>query len=227
MKQKMTVTVHDLEGKTHDSFDLPEEVFGLGWNADLVKQVADSLLSSRRKPVAHTKDRSEVRGGGKKPWRQKGTGRARHGSSRSPIWVGGGVTGGPRKEKVFKRLVPRQIRLKALYTLLSRKFRDGEVLFVKSLKPGEPKTKEALKILKAASGITGFKSVLSKKKNATLLAFAGKKKEVEKAFANFGNVGVLESRNLDPISLLKYKYLVIEDPEKSLMILPGRSSKAK
>src|SRR3954465_13891851 len=126
----MQTEIYNVEGKKAGNITLPENVFGLRWNADLVKQVVDSLLSSQRKNVAHTKNRGEVRGGGKKPWQQKGTGRARHGSSRSPIWVGGGITHGPRNDKNYERLVSKKMKTKALHTLLSRKWKDGEVLFV-------------------------------------------------------------------------------------------------
>ena len=95
----METAIYKIDGKKSGTITLPKNVFGLSWNADLVKQVSDSLLSARRKPIAHTKTRGEVRGGGKKPWQQKGTGRARHGSIRSPLWVGGGVTGGTRNDK--------------------------------------------------------------------------------------------------------------------------------
>lgn len=217
----MNSPVYNLEGKKVDDIALPQNVFGLRWNADLVKQVVDSLLSSRRKPIAHTKDRSEVRGGGKKPWRQKGTGRARHGSTRSPIWVGGGVTGGPRKDKNFERKVSKKMRIKALYTILSRKLQEDEILFLDHIMLTEPKTKEAVNVLKSLSGVKGFENILSKKKNSTVIALAHKDKKVEQAFANFGNVEIMESRNLNPLAILQYKYLVIEDPKESLAVLPG------
>src|SRR5947207_14998089 len=129
----METTIYTKEGKKKGTITLPEEVFGLNWNADLVHEVLTSLATNARTPVAHTKNRGEVRGGGKKPWQQKGTGRARHGSIRSPIWVGGGVTHGPRADKNYFRKVNKKMKAKALYTLLSAKFRDGEVLFVESL----------------------------------------------------------------------------------------------
>jgi len=222
----MDATIYSMDGKKSGTVSLPENVFGVRWNADLVKQVADSLLSSRRKPVAHTKDRSEVRGGGKKPWRQKGTGRARHGSIRSPLWVGGGVTGGPRKEKNFERKVSQKMRVKALYTILSQKLRDNEVLFVDSITLSQPKTKEAVKTLESLSSIKGFEKLFSKRKNATIVAFSSKDKKTERAFNNLGNIKMLETRNLDPISLLEYKYLVIENPQKAFVVLPGMSQKS-
>lgn len=218
----MEAPIYSLEGKKTGVATLPESVFGLPWNADLVFQVATSLASSKRKNVAHTKDRGEVRGGGKKPWKQKGTGRARHGSTRSPIWVGGGVAHGPRNEKNFERKVTKKMKAKALYTILSRKFKDGEVLFVDTMALGGPKTKEAVKSLSSLSTVKGFERLLSKKNNSTTIALASKNKEVERSFANLGNVEVLEARNLHPLGLLEYKYLVIENPEEALKVFPGR-----
>lgn len=223
----METSIYNLEGKKSGSINLPENIFGVSWNADLVKQVADSLLSSKRKPVAHTKDRSEVRGGGRKPWKQKGTGRARHGSTRSPIWIGGGVTGGPRNDKNFDRKVSKKMKTKALYTILSRKLADGEVLFVDKVSFAEPKTREAVKVLGSLSSVKGFERILSKKNNSVLVALSTKNKETERAFANLGNIAVLEARNIDPLSLLEYKYLVVENPEVSVKAFPKIKTNGK
>ncbi len=223
----MENTLYNLEGKKVGTVALPESIFGVRWNADLVKQVADSLLSTKRKNVAHTKDRSEVRGGGKKPWQQKGTGRARHGSIRSPLWVGGGVTGGPRKEKNFERKVSKKMRVKALHTILSRKLQDGEVLFVDKVAFSEPKTKQAVNALNSLSNIKGFESIFSKRNNAAVIALSSKNKETERAFDNLGNIEVIEARNLNPLSLLQYKYLVVENPKISLGSLPKISKNAR
>ncbi|KKQ83248.1 MAG: 50S ribosomal protein L4 [Parcubacteria group bacterium GW2011_GWB1_38_8] len=221
----METSIYSIEGKEVGTITLPDSIFGVNWNADLVKQVADSLLSAKRKPVAHTKDRGEVRGGGKKPWQQKGTGRARHGSIRSPIWVGGGVTGGPRNDKNFDRKVSKKMRAKALYTILSRKLRDGEILFIDSVLLAKSKTKEAVKVLNSLGKIKGFEDIFSKKNNAVVIAFSSKNKEVERAFDNLGNIETLEARNLNPLALLEYKYLIIENPKVSLGLFPKLSSK--
>src|SRR5437868_4100503 len=139
----MKADVYNLNNEVVGTVELPENIFGARWNSVLVKQVLEAQLANRRIPWAHTKSRGEVRGGGKKPWRQKGTGRARHGSTRSPLWVGGGVTHGPRNDKNFERKVNAKMKAKALYTILSRKLKDGEVVFIDSLSLSQPKAKEA------------------------------------------------------------------------------------
>lgn len=128
----MEAIVYNKNGKEAGKIALNDKVFGVAWNADLVHQVATAMMSNRRAGTAHTKDRSEVSGTGKKPWRQKGTGRARHGSKRSPIWVGGGVAHGPRSDKNYEKKLTKKMKAKALMTLLSRKLKDGQILFVDS-----------------------------------------------------------------------------------------------
>ena len=218
----MEAKVYDTNAKETSTISLPESLFGLPWNSDLVHQVATSLTSSKRKAIAHTKNRAEVRGGGKKPWQQKGTGRARHGSNRSPIWVGGGITHGPRNEKNFDRKVSKKMKAKAFYTILSRKFKDGEILFVDSISFSEPKTKLAIGVMQKLGGVRGFEQIFKKKNNSAVIALGEKNTSVEKAVANLSNFEVLESRNLHPLALLKYKYLIIENPEVSLAHLPGQ-----
>jgi large subunit ribosomal protein L4 len=218
----MEAKVYDIKAKEASTINLPENIFGLNWNADLVQQVATSLMSSKRKAIAHVKERGEVRGGGKKPWQQKGTGRARHGSTRSPIWVGGGVTHGPRNEKNFDRKISKKMKAKALYTILSRKYKEGEILFVDSIALSEPKTKLAVEALHKLSHVKGFENLISKKNNSAVILLSGKNKDMERSMRNLGNMEVIEARNLHPLALLTHKYLVIENPDESIRLFPGQ-----
>src|SRR3989338_8920163 len=106
----MDAKVYNVKGKEVSSIELPESVFGVKKNDSLVRQVVLGMQANARTPVAHTKDRGDVRGGGKKPWKQKGTGRARHGSIRSPLWRGGGTTFGQRKERDYAQKINRKMR---------------------------------------------------------------------------------------------------------------------
>lgn len=222
----MKAPVYNTQGKEVRSIDLPENVFNVPMNMDLIHQVVVSMQSNARAggPLAHTKDRSEVRGGGKKPWRQKGTGRARHGSSRSPIWVGGGVTHGPRTDKDYSRRIPKKMRMKALSVTLSEKLRSGHVLFVDSISFAAPKTKEAGVVLSTLAGISGFEKLATKKNNAVLVALSANDTNTKKSFANFGNVAVEETRNLNPIDVMSATYLIIENPDEAVAFLSTKST---
>jgi large subunit ribosomal protein L4 len=223
----MEAKIYSQDGKETGTLSLPESIFDVQWNADLVHQVVTSMLSNARTPIAHTKTRGEVRGGGKKPWRQKGTGRARHGSTRSPIWVGGGVAHGPRNDKDYSRKVNKKMKAKALYTILSRKYKDGEVLFVDALKFKAPKTKDALSTLKNLSRVKGFDMLVSKRKNSAYIAVQDRESNLLKSFKNFGNIEVNQVANINPVDILNYKYLIITDPEASFSFLAGKMTKTK
>lgn len=223
----MEATIYNQKGSESGKISLPEGIFDVAFNKDLVHDVVTSLLSSARTPVAHVKTRGEVRGGGKKPWKQKGTGRARHGSTRSPIWVGGGVTHGPRNEKNYDRKVNKKAKAKAFACVLSKKFKDGEILFIESLSYAAPKTKEAKLTLENFSKIKGFEKILSKRKNSAVFSTFAKDKNIEKSFGNFANIEVTESRNVNILDVLNKKYLVIERPAESLAILEKRLTFAK
>lgn len=224
-KKGMEAVVYNTEGKKTGTVVLPEAVFNARWNSDLVHQVVIGMQANARTPVAHTKDRSEVRGGGRKPWRQKGTGRARHGSIRSPIWRGGGVTFGPRNDKDYSHKINKKMRVNALYSVLSRKLKDGEIIFVEDLSFPEPKTKDARSVLRLLSGVAGFETLASKKKNAALVALGEKNEMTAKSFRNFGNIEVEEVRNLNPVKALRYKYLIIAEPKSSVEQLESRGKK--
>jgi large subunit ribosomal protein L4 len=211
----MEAKIYNTKGKTDGKFSLPEGVFDLPWNADLVHQVVTSLMSTARSNIAHTKTRGEVRGGGKKPWKQKGTGRARHGSTRSPIWVGGGVAHGPRNDKNYDRKVNKKMKKKAFLTILSKKYKDGEIVFISDMGFTAPKTKEAKAVIESLASVKDHTGI-NKKSNALFVALPKKDIAVEKSFRNFGNVEVGEARNLSPLHLLGYKYIAFVNPEESL-----------
>lgn len=218
----MKADIYTQEGKKNGSIDLPINVFEAAWNKDLVHQVVVGMQANARTSVAHTKMRGEVKGGGKKPWKQKGLGKARHGSSRSPIWRGGGVAFGPRNDKVFAKKINRKMRTQALYSVLSKKMKDGEVLFVDALSFEAPKATQAKEILTKLSGIKGFEALSSKKHNAAFVALAQKDVNTQKSFSNFGNVKVSETRNLNPVEALRYKHVVVVGPEESVKELAQR-----
>lgn len=218
----METVVYSQKGKETGKAKLPESVFGVSWNADLVHQAVVSMQANARVSIAHTKDRSEVRGGGKKPWRQKGTGRARHGSRRSPIWVGGGVTHGPTKDRDHSKKINKKMKAKALYTVLSKKLIDQEILFVDSIEIADPKAKDAKDILIALSKVKGYEGVVTKKRNSALILIPKNDLIIKKSFGNFGNVEVDETRNLNVLDVLTYKYVVIVDPKKSIESIEGK-----
>jgi len=218
----LQTTIYKTDGTEKGKIELPLDVFDARWNPDLVHQVVVAMQANARTVVAHTKDRSDVRGGGKKPWRQKGTGRARHGSRRSPLWSGGGVTFGPLKARKFGKSVNKKMRTKALFSLLSKKLEDGEVLFVDGFGFSEPKTSVAKDVLTKLAGIKGFEGLATKKKNALFIATGEKEGNTAMSFANFGNVEVDEVRNLNAMDIMNSKYLIIANPEKSLEFLVSK-----
>ena len=222
----MESKVYNREGKEVGTVQLADALFNVKWNADLVHQVVTSMQSNARSNVAHTKDRSEVSGTNQKPWRQKGTGRARHGQRISPIWRGGGIAHGPRNEKNFDKKINKKMRSKALFTVLSRKLKDGEIIFVEDIATDEPKTKDALEALKGISNVDGFNGLSDKKKNAALIALPGHDMNTGLSFRNMGNVEVDEIRNINPVQLLTYKYLIIAKPDESLKVLESRKNKS-
>lgn len=142
-----SIAVKNLEGKNLEELVLDAALFDVTKNDALVHQVYVVLSGNLRTPVAHTKDRAERAGSGKKPWKQKGTGRARHGSVRSPIWRKGGITFGPTNERNFVREISRKMRQKAVLVALSEKLRSGKLVVVDSVVMPEKKTKLFAKAL--------------------------------------------------------------------------------
>ena len=203
----MLVNTYNQKGEKIGQTRLPSEIFDVKVNPDLVHQVVVSQLANRRRVIAATKGRGEVRGGGRKPWRQKGTGRARHGSIRSPLWRGGGVTFGPRKERVFKKRIPKKMRRKALLMALSGKVKNNFLILLDKLKIEKPKTKLMAEILKK----------LPCKENSTLIALPEYDRNIILAAGNLPQVDTLWARNLNALDLLIFKYLVM--PKESIKVI--------
>ena len=202
----MKIPVYNIEGKEVGDTLLPKEIFDVTMKSDLVHQVVVSQASNLRQGSAHTKDRSEVSGGGKKPWRQKGTGRARAGSSRSPIWKGGGVTFGPRKDKDYKKDIPKKMRRKAMFMVLTEKFKKNLIVVLEDLKLQKAKTKEMALILKKLP-----------LKGSVLVALPSYEKSLILATRNIPRTGTIEARNLSALDLLNSKYLLM--PKESIKTL--------
>lgn len=221
----MEAKVLNQKGEDVGKVKLPENIFGLPWNMTaerLVHQVVTSMMGNARDPIAHVKNRGEVSGTGKKPWRQKGTGRARHGSRRSPIWVGGGVSHGPRKDRDYSTKINKKMKTKALFTVLSKKLNDGEIVFMDGITMKAPKTKEAKAMMTSISKVKEF-APITRTKNAAFIALNENDKNVVKSFSNFGNLELGLVKDLNVLDLLQYRYLVIENPEKSLTTLLARN----
>ena len=218
----MEAKIYNQKGTSTEAIKLPAKVFTAKWRADLVHQVVEGMRSNKRAGTADTKDRGEVRGGGKKPWKQKGTGRARHGSIRSPIWVGGGVTHGPLSEKNYKRKISKKMRAEALFSVLSKKMKDGEIIFIDTLLLSETKTKKAIEVMQNLSKATGLKPFANSKKKRVLTALYEHNSNIEKSFRNLPQSEIVFLKNLNPLDVLEYQYLLIENPKESLKFLGSR-----
>jgi large subunit ribosomal protein L4 len=218
----MEAKIYNQKGGEAGVINLPAKVFAAKWRSDLVHQVVEGMRSNKRAGTADTKGRGEVRGGGKKPWKQKGTGRARHGSTRSPIWVGGGVTHGPLAEKNYKRKISKKMRAQALFSVLSKELKDGEIIFVDSLATPEIKTKSAVEIMKNIVKASGLKTISGSKKKRILMALAGRSEKAEKSFRNLSQIEMVFLKNLNPLDVLNHQYLLIENPEEAVKFLETR-----
>jgi len=203
----MIVKTYNQSGEEVGQTKLPSEIFDVKLNSDLVHQVAVSQTANRRKVIAHTKDRSEVSGGGKKPWRQKGTGRARHGSIRSPLWYHGGVTFGPTKERVFKKEIPQKMKKAALFMVLSEKAKTNLLILLEDLKLEAIKTKIMVKLLE---------NLPSKKENS-LIALPSMDKNLIFSIRNIDSTRVMQAKDLNVLDLLSFKYLIM--PKESIKVI--------
>jgi large subunit ribosomal protein L4 len=204
------VKIYNQEGNQIGDEELKGEIFGVAVKQGLVQQAVEAQLANQRKAIAHTKGRSEKRGGGRKPWRQKGTGRARHGSIRSPLWKGGGITFGPTKEASFKKKINKKAKRKALLMSLSDKVKSNKLFILEDLKLEEAKTKKLREVLNKL--ITTINKGLDKKtenKDSILLVVKPRDQLVFQASRNLPRLKVLVASSMNIYDILKYKYIFL------------------
>ncbi|MBU0646355.1 50S ribosomal protein L4 [Patescibacteria group bacterium] len=192
------VKVYNLEGQAVGDLSLVDSLFGVEVNRALVHEAVVAQEANSRVAIAHTKDRSDVVGSGKKPWKQKGTGRARHGTKKSPIWKGGGVTFGPRNIRNFFKKLNKPARRKALAMVLSDKVANDRLVVVEDLILTEAKTKILTQTL--------TKLPVNGKK--TLIVLEADNIPVARAARNIPNVETISSKSLNVVDLINYDYLL-------------------
>ncbi|MEX1064299.1 MAG: 50S ribosomal protein L4 [Candidatus Paceibacterota bacterium] len=205
----MKTSLYNQVGEVVGEVQLPDWIFDVDLNKDLVHQALRAQLANSRQVIAHAKGRGEVRGGGKKPWRQKGTGRARHASIRSPIWKGGGVTFGPTSERNFTKKINKRMKQKALFMALSSKVKDNEIMVLDSFKLNEAKTKEAVSSIKNLTGKMKEYKQTKTKQDSILLVMPAQDKSVIRATNNLSFMNVMSAANLNIKDVLKNKYLIL------------------
>lgn len=191
-----TVGVFNKEGNKVADMELNESVFASEVNEYALHQVVVALLANKRQGTQSTKTRSEVRGGGIKPWRQKGTGRARQGSIRSPQWIKGGIVFAP-KPRDYRVSVPKSMRKVAMKSALTSKVQDNQMIVLDSLNFEAPKTKNMIEVLKAL------------KANKALIITAESNEVVYKSARNIQGINVIPANNINVYDLLKYEKLII------------------
>jgi len=198
----LEVKVYNQTGEEVKKLELPEGIFAVPTKSAVIKEAVDAQSANSRQNFAHTKGRSEVRGGGRKPWRQKGTGRARHGSIRSPLWRGGGVTFGPTKLRNFFKKINSKVKRQALQMVLTNKLVTEHLIVVDKIDLKDGKTKDLNNVL--------VKLVGENKK--LVLALAKKDEAIVQASSNLKNIKTLPADSLNVLELLRYPYLVVTEP---------------
>lgn len=212
------VKVYNQSAVPVKDLELSEKFFGLKANTDLLHQAVITQQANERQVLAHTKDRSEVRGGGKKPWKQKGTGRARAGSSRSPIWTGGGVTFGPTKDRNFSKKMNKKMKQKALMMTLSDKITQASLIIIDTLKMKEFKTKNFEAILKAFE-----KEVLPANRRSLLVINDEKDEKARYSGRNLKGVTIINPENINVVDLLASRQVLMT--EEGILALAAKYSK--
>jgi len=203
------VKLYNNQGKETGTIDLNEDVFGVKVKKSVVHQVYTALMANARQAWAHTKNKGEVRGGGRKPWKQKGTGRARHGSIRSPLWVGGGVTFGPLKTRNYKQKINKKMNQLAVKMCLSDKAFNDKFVVLEKL-PTEGKSKDVAKLREALPGMG----------RTTLFLTPKVDEKINLATRNIVKFDMQQAKDVNVVDLLNHQYVVIT--KKGLEVLENR-----
>ncbi|MFA5023610.1 MAG: 50S ribosomal protein L4 [Patescibacteria group bacterium] len=214
----LKIKVYNQTAEPVKDLELTAKIFGVKANNELLHQAVIAQMANGRQVLAHTKDRSEVSGGGKKPWKQKGTGRARVGSSRSPLWIGGGVTFGPTKDRNFKQKINQKMKQKALFMALTDKLDTNSLVILDELNLAEYKTKKFNTILTALE-----KKVLNNDRRDILVLTEAQNEKTQNSARNLKGVKVINLENINLLDLLNYKNLLLA--ESAVKFLTERYSK--
>lgn len=202
----LKVKVYNKSAEAVKDLELKAKIFSVPANNEFLHHVVVDQMANKRQVIADTKDRSEISGGGRKPWKQKGTGRARAGSSRSPIWRGGGVTFGPSSDRNFKKKINQKAKQKALFMVLSDKLAENNLVIIDDLAFENYKTKDFNNL------ITGIEEKVLKTKRRDILVVNGSKKE-ETFFSarNLENVKMINPENINILEILNSRYLLVDE----------------
>ena len=207
------VKVYNLQGKADSDIELNDAVFAIKPRQSVIHQVYLALLANARQSWAHTKDRGEVRGGGRKPWKQKGTGRARHGSNRSPIWVGGGITFGPRKIRNYKQKINQKMNQQSVRMILSDKVSEESFVILEDL-PNDGKARTLSELRKVLPGAG---------RNTILLTSDKKNENLSKAVRNIKKLDLQQAADVNVVDLLNHQFVIIS--KKGVKVLEKRLAK--
>lgn len=211
----MKIKVYNQSAEFAHDLELSDKIFKVESNPELLHQAVVTQMGNERQVLADTKDRSEVRGGGKKPWKQKGTGRARVGSSRSPIWRAGGVTFGPTSDRNFSKKINKKMKQKAIFMALSDKVTNNNLVILDTLQMAEFKTKKFDEVLTAVEA-----KVLNNPRRNMLVINESKDEKIRFSARNLKGVEIINLENINIVDLLKYKNLMLT--EAAVKILEER-----
>ncbi len=228
----MQLPLYTIQGEKKGTVDVPENIFAVKASQELIHQVVVSAQSNLRKPYAHTKDRSEVSGGGRKPWKQKGTGRARHGSIRSPLWVGGGVAFGPTKDRNFHKKINKKMNRKAMFSELSDKVAQNALCVAEALQFEDAKTKNGVMFLQNVIASAPQKEASEKKakKNfsgSVVIWGTPADDNFSRVFSNIPHVDVRRIENINILDVMNHSYAIFSQSALDSFVKTMQNAKVK